>query len=273
MRSVHFTVSLVKRATDKLKAKPKGDLNGLPPIFFKTCKSQLLSPLAYIYNLCFMVGYLNPDWQHAYVTPVFKKGDPTNPLNYRSIAVTCTVCKIMERIINDYLLAYLLLNNLITKHQQAFLKNKSAATNLLECTEDWIVALTNRQIVDVIYVDFSRAFDSTVFVKLIAKLEHYRIAGRLLTWIAAFLHNRTQSVVLENCFSTVTNVNSGVVQGSVLGPTLFLIFNNDITLVCSDNVKIKLFADDVKLYGIIDITNRTVSLQQSLDRLASWTSS
>jgi ribonuclease P/MRP protein subunit RPP40 len=122
-------------------------------------------------------------------------------------------------------------------------------------------------------LDFSRAFDSIVFAKLTAKLEYYGIEGKLLTWITAFLRNRTQCVVLENCFSTVANVDSGVVQGSVLGPTLFLIFINDITSVCNDNVKIKLFADDVKLYSVIDISNCTVSLQESLDCLASWASS
>jgi hypothetical protein len=83
-------------------------------------------------------------------------------------------------------------------------------------------------------------------------------------------NNRTQCVVLENCFSTVTDVKSGVVQGSVLGPILFLIFINDVTSVCSNDVKIKLFADDVKLYSIINIANCNIGLQQSLDRLASW---
>jgi hypothetical protein len=273
MSSVNFTANLVKRAIERLRVKSKGGPDGLPPIFFKICESQLSSPLAYIYSLCFQQGYLAPDWLRAYITPVFKKSDSTNPLNYRPIALTCTVCKIMERIINDQLLAYLLRYNFITKHQHAFLKNRSTATNLLECTEDWMVALTSHHSADVIYIDFSRAFDSVVFTKLIAKLEHYDITGRLLTWISAFLHNRTQCVVLENCFSTVTDVKSGVVQGSVLGPILFLIFINDVTSVCNNDVKIKLFADDVKLYSIINIANCNIGLQQSLGRLASWASS
>jgi hypothetical protein len=83
--------------------------------------------------------------------------------------------------------------------------------HFLGCTEDWIVAPTTRQSVDVIYVDFSCAFEYIVFVNVIAKIEHYGLADRLLTWIAAFLHNRTQRIVLENCCSTVAYVNSGVV--------------------------------------------------------------
>jgi hypothetical protein len=158
MSSVCFSVNLVKRAIARLRTNSKGGPDGLPPLLLKTCVSQLSAPLAYIYNLCFQQNYLAPDWLRAYITPVFKKGDPTNPLNYRPIALTCTICKIMERIINDQLLAYLLRNNYITKHQHAFLKSRSTASNLLECTEDWTVALTNRLSVDVIYVDFSRAF-------------------------------------------------------------------------------------------------------------------
>ena len=175
MSSVHFSVSLVKRAIARLKINSKGSPDGLPPLLFKTCISQLSAPLTYIYNLCFQQNYLAPAWLHAYVTPVFKKGDPTNPSNYRPIALTCTICKIMERIINDQLLAYLLRNNFITKHQHAFLKSRSTATNLLECTEDWTVALTNHLGVDVLYVDFSYAFDSIVFAKLTAKFEYYGI--------------------------------------------------------------------------------------------------
>jgi exonuclease III len=270
MSSVCFRVNLVKRAIARLRTNSKGGPDGLPPLLFKTCVSQLSAPPTYVYNLCFQQNYLAPDWLRAYITPMFKKGDPTNPLNYRPIALTCTISKIMERIINDQLLTCLLRNNFITKHQHAFLKSRSTASNLLECTEDWTVALTNRLSVDVIYVDFSRAFDSIVFAKLTVKLGYYGIEGKLLAWITAFLHNHTQCVVLENCFSTVANVDSGVIQGSVLGPTLFLLFINDITSVCSDNVKIKLFADDVKLYSVIDVLNCNANLQESLDCLVSW---
>jgi hypothetical protein len=157
-------------------------------------------------------------------TPVFKKGDATNPLNYRPIALTCTIfCKIMERLIKDQLLNYLLHKKLITKYEHGFLNKRSTATNLLECTQDWIVALSNHHCVDVIYIDFSRAFDSTVFTKLIAKLKNCGSDGKLLAWLTGFLHNRTRCVVLENCFSCEATVNSGIIQGSVRGPILFLI--------------------------------------------------
>jgi len=128
--------------------------------------------------------------------------------------------------------------------------------------------------VDVIYIDFSRAFDSIVFNKLLAKLEHYGITGKLLMFVSAFVHNRVQCVVLDNCFSSVTNVLSGVPQGSVLGPVLFLIFINDVSSTCIGQAQLKLFADDVKLYSSfnVDVLN-CGDLQQSLDNLSSWAKS
>ena len=274
LSNVIFSSVLVKRAIRKLKAKSKGGPDGLPPIFLKTCSEQLSAPLAYLYSQCMEFSYLPPDWLRAYITPVFKKGDPSCPLNYRPIALTCTICKIMEVIIKDQLLNYFLRRNLISKHQHGFLSKHSTTTNLLEATHDWIVSFTDCCNIDVVYIDFSRAFDSIVFNKLLAKLEHYGITGKLLKFISAFLHNREQCVVLDNCFSSVTDVLSGVPQGSVLGPVLFLIFINDVSSTCVGQAKLKLFADDVKLYSSfnVDVFN-CGDLQQSLDLLSSWANS
>jgi hypothetical protein len=273
LNNIIFSPLLVKRAISKLKVKTKGGPDGLPPVFIKKCSDQLSSPLAYVFSQCMEHGFMPPDWLRAYVTPVYKKGDATNPLNYRPIALTCTICKIMESIIKDQLLNYLLRKNLIDKHQHGFLSKHSTTSNLLESTHDWIVSFTSRRNVDVVYIDFSRAFDSIVFTKLIAKLSHYGISGKLLSFLSAFLHNREQCVVLENCFSSTSSVLSGVPQGSVLGPVLFIIFINDVSSVCIGNTKHKLFADDVKLYTSFNIDDSNCSnLQQSLDQLSSWAS-
>lgn len=176
----------------------------------------------------------------------------------------------MERIVKLQLIDYLLNNNLITRHQHGFLSKRSTVTNLIEASHDWVLAVSDRKAVDVVYVDFSRAFDSIVFSKLLIKLQQYGIAGKLLSWISAFLHNRTQCVVLENCFSSICDVLSGVPQGSVLGPLLFLIFVNDVTSVSVGETALKLYADDVKLYSVIENNSSSVSLQQSLDLLTEW---
>ena len=215
-------------------------------------------------------SYLPPDWLKAYVTPIFKKGDATDPENYRPISLTCIFCKIMESVIKDQLLNNFLSNKIITNRQHGFLKKRSTATNLLECTRDWSLTIASSCSTDVIYIDFSRAFDSIVFTKLIFKLEKYGICGKLLAWIKAFLFRRSQCVVLENCFSEVREVLSGVPQGSVLGPILFIIYVNDLPEVVLDDIIIQLYADDSKLYSISRTKDYKGTTQNALNCIVFW---
>jgi hypothetical protein len=270
LNNVLFSTNLVMRAIKKLNKHKKGGPDGIPPIFIKTCSSQLVLPLTRLFQTSFDNAYLPPDWLRAYVCPIFKKGLASDANNYRPIALTCIICKLMESVVKDQLLTFLLEHGLINKHQHAFMSKFSTNTNLLECTFDWFVALAHSDSVDVIYIDFSKAFDSIVYSKLLFKLSSLGIKGKLLAWLAAFLHNRSQCVAIENVFSSVSTVISGVPQGSVLGPVLFLVFINDIDVICHGRSRIKLFADDLKIYNIVDISNPTATLQLSLDQLVNW---
>ena len=178
----------------------------------------------------------------------------------------------MERIIKDQLLSYFISNSYVSPNQHAFIAHHSTATNLLECTNDWAIAFNSPNPIDIIYVDFSKAFDSIVFDKLLYKLNHYGICGNLLKWIEHFLKGRSQCVSVDGYFSAVSDVISGVPQGSVLGPVLFLIFINDIVNICASGVTIKIFADDVKLYSVITGDLASLSIQNSLDNLIKWSS-
>ena len=124
-----------------------------------------------------------------------------NASNYRPIALTCVRCKLMESFIKDQLLSYLLFHKLISKHQHAFITNHSAATNLLECANDWSAAINAKKHIDIVYIDFCRAFDSIVYSKLLSKLQSFGIGGNFSLWLGAFLRNRSQRVCVDNCFS------------------------------------------------------------------------
>jgi len=136
------------------------------------------------------------------------------------------MCKLMESGIKDQLLSRLVSEGLINKLQHGFISKHSTITDILECTHDWSLAFCG---VGVIYIDFSMAFDSVLHSKLIHKLQTFRVVGLLLKWITVLLHGRSQCVVVENRYSFWSKVISGVPQGSVLGPMLFILFIYDIS--------------------------------------------
>ena len=168
------------------------------------------------------------------------------------------------------MLTYLLTMKLISKHQHGFLMRHSTCTQLLECVQDWSIAIKNKHSMDTLYVDYSRAFDSVVHSKLLNKLLKFGIHDALFTWIKAFLMNRSQCVIVENCCSKSYDVMSGVPQGSVLGPLLFLLFVNDMVDIFEKDVTCKLFADDVKIYSVIDNSAAISPLTNALESLCAW---
>ena len=165
---------------------------------------------------------------------------------------------------------YLLENSLITRHQHGFISKRSTCTQLLECIQDWQFEITNKITTDVLYVDFARAFDSVVHSKLLVKLKSYGIGYELLNWFENFLTGRSQMVAIDGHLSTSVNVISGVPQGSVIGPILFILFSNDIVDILPDSVHCKLFADDIKLYSSVDISLPINSLHVALDLIVEW---
>ena len=176
----------------------------------------------------------------------------------------------MESIIKTSLMSYLLTNKIITNQQHGFLTKHSTNSNILECLHDWNISLNTAKQQDVAYIDFARAFDSVVHSKLLFKLRSYGITGNLYNWISEFLSNRSQCTVVENKFSSIKSVDSGVIQGSCLGPVLFILFINDIDCITTNSSHCKLHADDLKLYSHYSDCDSAGSLQTTLNNLYQW---
>ncbi len=243
--------------------------DGYPGKFWHSLHSTLASPLSIIFNMSFITGCLPSCWKHSVITPVFKKGDPTSPSNYRPISLTSIACKVMESAVRDALLAHFERNKLLNPDQHGFLTRHSTGSQLLECINDWTDAIEQGNCTDVCYIDFSHAFDSVSLAKLIHKFLAYGVSGRCINWLTAFLIDRTMCVKSNNVCSRNIMQLSGVPQGSVLGPICFVLFVNDISN-CVKYCKLKLYADDVKLYFHFGSENWSDLMQRDLDAIAEW---
>ena len=244
--------------------------DGLPQVLFKKCANSLCNPLSIIFSRSYLSGTIPSSWRCANVIPIFKgSGSIHSPENYRPISLTCIASKIMKLIIRDSMLSFLLSNNLITSAQHGFLPGKSTTTNLVETLNDFTISLDAGLNVDCIYLDFSKAFDCISHSELITKLYAYGVDVFSITWIKNFLTDRKQRVKINSVCSDWLPCLSGVPQGSVLGPLLFVLFTIDLPDIVF-HAKIKMYADDVKIYlPVFDLSSHAL-LQEDLNRIVAW---
>ena len=238
------------------------------PKFIKETSKELAKPVSIVFRRSLDEGKLPEIWKIANVTPIHKKGPKHQVGNYRPISLTSILCKILERIIRDCLVDHMETNNLFTTHQHGFRKGRSCVTQLIEVMEDWTNELDNHNSIDTIYLDFQKAFDTVPHQRLLRKLKGYGISGKVYKWIESFLMGRKQRVVLNGEESSWTPVTSGIPQGSVLGPILFLIYINDLPDVVKSLVK--LFADDTKIYAKVNNIEEKDTLQEDIRSLNDW---
>ena len=247
--------------------KSEGPDNINPRLLFEL-REQLALPLSILFSKSLTSSVIPDDWREAIVAPIHKKGDKSNAANYRPISLTCIACKLMESIIKDQLLDYLKTNDLLSHDQHGFTPGKSCVSNLLESLDSWLNDLDAGHGVDVIFLDFAKAFDSVPHERLLVKLQGIGIQDPLLCWIRNYLSNRSQRVRINNTLSDSKPVTSGVPQGSVIGPLLFLIYINDMP--DETDCTSKLFADDAKAYETTTTIQECEGFQLSINSFTGW---
>ena len=234
----------------------------------RECQNELVLPLKLLFNRSLQEGLVPSLWKCANVTPIFKKGSKSEASNYRPISLTSVVIKIFERILKDKITSFLDKHNLIIDTQHGFRNNRSCLTNLLEFYNYVFSNYDERIPSDIIYLDFKKAFDTVPHKRLLIKLKAHGIGEQLCSWIEDWLTNRKQRVVINGEDSDWLPVTSGVPQGSVLGPLLFLIYINDLDHGTTS--KISKFADDTKLGGKALTAGDCEVIQRDLDNLSTW---
>ena len=232
----------------------------------------LALPYSIIFNRSLDQGYFPSSWKEANVTPIYKKDDKSLPSNYRPISLLSQSAKVMERCVHKYLYNYVISNHILTPLQSGFVHGDSTTYQLLHTYHQFCEAVDNGKEVRAVFCDISKAFDRVWLKGLLHKLRGIGCSEKKLLWFSSYLSDRRQRVVLNGIFSDWMAVFAGVPQGSILGPSLFLIFINDI--VKCIGASISLFADDTSLYILLDLPDQAaIILNTDLKTISDWANS
>ena len=265
--TIEVTENEVFKALSKLKPDKSAGPDDIHPAILREAAAELTKPLTILFQKSLSEGNLPEVWNKGNITPIHKKGPRNEAGNYRPVSLTSVVCKLLESIIRDHMLNYFN-NTVITEFQHGFVRGRSCLTNLLEVFEHWTSSMDEGYGVDVIYLDYRKAFDTVPHKRLLMKLKMLGIRGNVLKCIANFLQNRMMRVIVNGECSDWVYVLSGIPQGSVLGPLLFLIFVNDLPDWIKTNIR--MFADDTKIWTKIVTEEDVAKLQDDLNSLCEW---
>jgi hypothetical protein len=276
MIPVRISEQEISRKIRKLRKDAASGPDKISPRILQQLESSLLLPLKLIFEKTLITGTVPTDWKTAVVSPIFKKGTKGDPGNYRPVSLTSVPCKLLESIIKDRVMNHLLQNGLIKDSQHGFMPGKSCATNLVEFLDFVTEAVDRGDSVDIFYLDFAKAFDKVPRQRLLTKLRAKGVDDVTVNWIEEWLTGRTQRVSIQGELSSECEVESGVPQGTVLGPPLFTVYIDDLETEIERrrlDVLVKKFADDTKGAKVIRGAEDRDKMQEALNCLCDWADS
>jgi len=265
---IYINEEEVEKELKNLKVDKSPGPDAIHPKVLHECVNAIKAPLTKIFQKSLDEGRVPTSWKLANITPIYKKGEKSDAQNYRPVSLTSVTCKILERLIRKRVMTFLQDNQLLADQQYGFRPHRSTTTQLLQAMDEWTEWLDNGKNFDVMYMDFAKAFDSVPHQRLLVKVKAYGIRGNLLEWIEDFLKGRRQRVIVNSAASAWEGVRSGIPQGSVMGPVLFVLFINDLPDQLESRVL--MYADDTKIYAKVNNEAEQNRLQDDLANVLRW---